>query len=92
MTVLVLDAATSQTSIGDLLARCNDSEIQIQDESGRVLATLILTDREFEEGRQVYESLTPEDLKIVRERARTDNAENVGTSELLARLNALKSE
>jgi hypothetical protein len=88
MTILVLNSETAKTSIGELLSGARDPQIQIRDECGRVLATVVLAPESDAASRHAARALSAADRAEIRRRRATDHADDLTTAELLDQLNA----
>lgn len=91
MTELILNEMTAKTPIGELL-NAADGAIQIRDESGRVLATLVPAEEDDPASRAAAQALTAQDLEEIRRRRNSDRSGDLTTAEFLSHLHALDAE
>jgi hypothetical protein len=85
MTSLVLDAQTSKTTIGDVLAAATGPEIEIKDESGRLIARIVMNAEVKADSSQKLVERAEAELDELRRRRTADRAADVTTQQLLAR-------
>jgi hypothetical protein len=89
MTLLVLNDETSKTTIGDLLASATGPIVDIKDESGQLLAKLVINVASQVED---YLSQVPDqaaEIEELRRRRHADRSRDVTTAQLIAKLEHL---
>ena len=86
MTSLVLNQQTAAMPLGKVLAAATDQEIQISDESGRLVARILLESSDHSVSR------AEANVDEIRRRLKADPKLDITTQELLARAKALAGE
>ena len=88
MSTLILNDETAHMPLGQLLHSTNDSNIEIRDEAGGVVAQIFLHTLKKSEVCQEHSKLAEAEIDELRRRA-NDRRGDVTTAELLARLKSL---
>jgi hypothetical protein len=90
MTSLVLNEETSKITIGEILAAATGSVVEIEDESGNLVARVLVESQ----GDNDHSLVEPSEAEIdeLRRRRRADRSDDVTTEQLLARVQSLSSE
>ena len=103
MARIILDAETAKTPIGEMLRTATESEIELTDESGKLVARIVLASGEENgvtlvfggpDGQRLLiereiDLDDPQEVEEIRRRASSSRDGDVTTAELLDRLNKL---
>ena len=90
MTSLVLNEETSKITIGEILAAATGSVVEIEDESGNLVAR-VLVESQGDNDRLLVEQSEAE-IDELRRRRKADRSVDVTTEQLLAHVQSLSSE
>jgi hypothetical protein len=85
MTSWVLNAETAKTAIGDVLALAAGSGIEIQDETGNVVAKIIVNSESQRAGDDALVAQAEAEVDELRRRRSADRSRDVTTQQLLAK-------
>ena len=86
MTQIIIDENTSQTPIGELLQRGDDSVIEMRSETGKLLGTLLLSQMEQNEIPDRILRELEADADLINERLARPASEGLTKDEFLERL------
>jgi hypothetical protein len=92
MTSLVLTEETSRTTIGDVLASATSPVIELKDESGRLVAKIVLNTAMPLAGERSLVEQAEAEIDDLRRRRRADPARDVTTQQLLSRVRHIAQE
>jgi len=83
MTSMVLNDITSRTAIGDVLAAATGSIIEIKDETGKLVAEIVLHSALQSADSRSHVQQVEADIEEIRRRRSADRAHDVSTKEML---------
>ncbi|MCA9074166.1 MAG: hypothetical protein KDA93_03970 [Planctomycetaceae bacterium] len=89
MTQIIIDEKTSQTPIGELLQREDDSVIEMRSEAGELLGTLLLSQMDQNEVPDRILRELEADADIINERLSRPASEGLTKDQFLERLHQL---
>ena len=94
MTTFIVDEQTSLTPIGEFFQSATDGIIEVRDEAGKLLATVIVPAGTDEEDRlyEELQQLCEQEADLLRERMSRSPTEGLTTAELIARLQQLSGD